>query len=68
MTVCALCRRPVRSALARARRIGSGCWRKLRPEQRAVLRRDPARVYSLLAHPVPAVDDQLPLKELKITS
>jgi hypothetical protein len=35
---CQACHKPVRSAAARARRIGSRCWRKLRPDQRAALR------------------------------
>lgn len=60
---CALCHKPVRSAVARARRIGSRCWRKLRPDQRAALRRDPARIRAVLSQPAPAVDGQLPLEE-----
>lgn len=34
---CQACHKPVRSATARARRIGSRCWRKLRPDQRAAM-------------------------------
>jgi len=34
---CQLCHQPVRSDVARARRIGSRCWRKLRPDQRAAI-------------------------------
>jgi hypothetical protein len=34
---CQACHKPVRSAAARARRIGSRCWRKLRPDQRAAI-------------------------------
>ncbi|MDX5569824.1 hypothetical protein PYK79_50050 [Streptomyces sp. ID05-04B] len=60
---CALCHKPVRSAAARARRIGSRCWRKLRPDQRAALRRDPARIRAVLSQPAPAVGGQLPLEE-----
>ena len=36
---CALCHLPVRSAVARARRVGGRCWRKLRADQRAALTR-----------------------------
>lgn len=55
--VCALCHKPIRSAAARARRIGSRCWRKLRPDQRAAIRRDPTRLRAILARPTPT-DDQ----------
>jgi hypothetical protein len=34
---CQACHKPVRSAVAQARRIGSRCWRKLRPDQRAAI-------------------------------
>ncbi|MEU9134631.1 hypothetical protein AB0D33_01450 [Streptomyces sp. NPDC048404] len=34
---CQTCHKPVRSRAARARRIGSRCWRKLRPDQRAAI-------------------------------
>lgn len=64
---CALCHQPIRSAAAIARRIGSRCWRKLRPDQRAALRRDPARVRAVLDRPVPVADTQLPLEEQEIT-
>ncbi|MEV1063417.1 hypothetical protein [Streptomyces sp. NPDC050263] len=59
---CELCKQPIRSAAARARRIGSRCWRKLRPDQRAAIRRDPARIRAALSQPAPAVDGQLPLE------
>jgi hypothetical protein len=58
--LCALCHKPLRSAAARARRIGSRCWRKLTPAQRGAIRRDPSRIRTVLA-PVTAVADQLPL-------
>lgn len=60
---CEVCHQPIRSAVARARRIGSRCWRKLRPDQRAAIRRDSASVRAILARPVPVADDQLPLDE-----
>jgi hypothetical protein len=59
---CALCHKPLRSAAARARRIGSRCWRKLSPAQRAAIRRNPSRIRAVLA-PVTAVPEQLPLTE-----
>lgn len=34
---CQACHKPVRSAVARARQVGSRCWRKLRPDQRAAI-------------------------------
>ena len=34
---CALCHQPVRTPLARARRVGGRCWRKLSPDQRAAI-------------------------------
>ncbi|MFF3891353.1 hypothetical protein [Streptomyces sp. NPDC001914] len=34
---CQACHKPVRSAVGRGRRIGSRCWRKLRPDQRAAI-------------------------------
>ncbi|WP_320784153.1 DUF6011 domain-containing protein [Streptomyces sp. CRN 30] len=58
---CALCHRPIRSAAARARQIGSHCWRKLTPAQRAAVRRSPGDVRRALTQPVPAADGQLPL-------
>ena len=60
---CALCRRPVRSAAARKRRVGSGCWRKLSPAQRAAFHRSPAAVRAALTRPVPAADGQLPFDD-----
>ncbi|MFF9215583.1 hypothetical protein [Streptomyces viridosporus] len=60
---CELCHRPVRSAAAKARRIGSHCWRKLTPAQRAVIRRDPGAVRAALTRPVPATVGQLPFDE-----
>ncbi|MGW5736973.1 MULTISPECIES: hypothetical protein [Streptomyces] len=66
---CQLCHKPVRSAAARARRIGSRCWRKLRPDQRtaitALTRRarplGPREVRVALGRPAPAAPDQLAL-------
>lgn len=63
-TECALCHKPIRSAAARARRIGSGCWRKVSPAQRAALRRNPPDIRAVLARPVPTTDGQLPLEEV----
>jgi hypothetical protein len=65
---CVLCHQPIRSAAAVARRIGSRCWRKLRLDQRAAIRRDPRRVRAVLARPVPVADTQLPLEEQEITA
>ncbi|MGW0566118.1 hypothetical protein [Streptomyces tauricus] len=67
---CAYCHKPVRSAEARARRIGSGCWRKLRPDQRAKFREytrgrgwqlGPREARAILSRPAPAGTGQLPL-------
>ncbi|WP_327403863.1 hypothetical protein OG194_29780 [Streptomyces sp. NBC_01288] len=58
---CALCHQPVRSAASRTRRIGGGCWRKLRPDQRAAIRADPFRVRAILVRPAPTTDGQLAL-------
>jgi hypothetical protein len=66
---CQLCHKPVRSTVARARRIGSRCWRKLRPDQRAAItaltRRGqpfgPAEARAALNRPAPATHDQLAL-------
>lgn len=58
---CAVCHKPIRSAAARARRIGSRCWRKLRPDQRAAIRAAPFRIRVILARPTPTADEQLPL-------
>lgn len=68
---CELCHQPIRSRVSRARRIGSHCWRKLPPAQRALLRRllkhtpalSAARVRAALNQPPPADDGQLPLDE-----
>jgi hypothetical protein len=60
---CRLCRRPVRSAAAKERQVGAGCWRKLTPAQRAAIRRSPAAARTALTQPVPDVDGQLPLEE-----
>jgi hypothetical protein len=60
---CAVCHKPIRSAAARARRIGSRCWRKLRPDQRATLRADPSRIRAALARPAPTSDGQLTLDQ-----
>ncbi|MFJ2717450.1 hypothetical protein [Streptomyces sp. NPDC087437] len=62
-TECALCHRPIRSAAAAERRIGSGCWRKLTRTQRAAIRRNPSDIRAALNQPVPATDGQLPLDE-----
>lgn len=64
---CQLCHKPVRSPLARARRVGSRCWRKLRPDQRAAIttlsRRGqvlgPGEARAALNRPAPATPDQL---------
>ncbi|WP_314411413.1 hypothetical protein [Streptomyces sp. DSM 40484] len=66
---CALCHLPVRSAVARARRVGGRCWRKLRADQRAALTRltrggrslSPYEARAALARPAPAGTGQLPL-------
>ncbi|MEU1275289.1 hypothetical protein [Streptomyces sp. NPDC005799] len=60
---CALCHQPIRSAAARERRVGGRCWRKLRPDQRAAIRQDPARFRSALSRPAPVADAQLRLEE-----
>ncbi|MFF3928606.1 hypothetical protein [Streptomyces hirsutus] len=64
---CALCHKPVRSAAARARRVGSRCWRKLSPAQRAAVRRDPGAIRAALTQPVPDTEGQLPLEEWEST-
>lgn len=70
MTVeCAMCHQPIRSGASHARRIGSRCWRKLSPAQRAAIRHvlalttapSTARVRAALNHLSPAGDGQLPL-------
>ncbi|AYD81654.1 hypothetical protein SEA_KROMP_53 [Streptomyces phage Kromp] len=65
---CALCHKPVRSAAARKRRIGSRCWLKLAPAQRAALRANPRDIRAALAQPAPTTDGQLPLEEQEPTS
>ncbi|MYS44084.1 hypothetical protein GTY23_23195 [Streptomyces sp. SID5998] len=57
--LCALCHKPIRSAAARARRIGSRCWRKLAPAQRAAIRHDPTRLRAVLTRRAAATDQQL---------
>ncbi|WP_055529734.1 hypothetical protein [Streptomyces graminilatus] len=77
MTIeCELCHQPIRSAPSRARRVGSRCWRKLAPAQRAAIRHllthttapNPARVRAALNQPAPTTDGQLPLNEQDIPS
>jgi hypothetical protein len=66
---CQACHKPIRSAASTARRIGGRCWRKLRPDQRAVMRRllrltktpSAAAVRRALNQPLPLSDGQLPL-------
>lgn len=67
---CALCRQPVKSETARARRVGGGCWRKLAPHQRAAILEltrgcgwslGPNEARAALARPAPAGTGQLPL-------
>lgn len=65
--LCALCHKPIRSAAARERRIGSRCWRKLRPDQRAAIRATPSRIRAILARPALATDGQLPLDQQEIS-
>jgi hypothetical protein len=61
---CPMCHQPTRSAAARQRGgIGGRCWRKLRPEQRAAIRQDPARFRAVFARPAPETFGQLPLDE-----
>ena len=61
---CPMCHQPTRSAAARQRGgIGGRCWRKLRSDQRAAIRQDPARFRTVLTRPVPVADNQLPLEE-----
>lgn len=66
---CAMCHQPIRSTAATRRRIGSGCWRKLPPADRAAIRRllkrtpavSTARVRAALNQLATAGDGQLPL-------
>lgn len=69
---CALCHQPVKSKTARARRVGGGCWRKLRPDQRAAILEltrgrggslGPNEARALLSRPAPAGTGQLPLPQ-----
>ncbi|MFJ3794976.1 hypothetical protein ACIPSJ_01670 [Streptomyces sp. NPDC090088] len=65
---CPLCHTETRSAAAKERGgIGGRCWRKLRPDQRAALRRAPARIRAVLTQPVPTTDGQLPLETQEIS-
>lgn len=67
--VCASCHKPIRSAAARARRVGGRCWRKLRPDQRATLTRltrggrslSPHEARAALDRPRPVGTGQLPI-------
>ncbi|MDX3202100.1 hypothetical protein [Streptomyces scabiei] len=68
---CQACHKPIRSAASLGRRIGGRCWRKLRPDQRALMRRllrltkrpSAAAVRRALNQPPPSADGQLPLDE-----
>jgi len=63
-----MCHQATRSAAARARGgIGGRCWRKLRPDQRAAIRRAPGRIHAALTRPAPAGDGQLPIEETEST-
>ncbi len=75
MTVeCQLCHQPIYSKAARARRIGSHCWRKLSPAQRAAIRHllkattapSATRVRAALNVPTPSGEGQLPLDQQEI--
>lgn len=60
---CPMCHQPTRSEEAKKRGgIGGRCWRKLRPDQRANLRRNPGQVRRILAQP-PATEGQLPIDD-----
>ncbi|MDX3455081.1 hypothetical protein PV396_24590 [Streptomyces sp. ME02-8801-2C] len=73
---CARCHQPIRSAAATARRIGSHCWRKLSPAERATIRRllkltpapSTARVRAALNHLTPPGEGQLPLDTQEINT
>ncbi|MDX2520557.1 MULTISPECIES: hypothetical protein [Streptomyces] len=66
---CQACHKPIRSRASMGRRIGGRCWRKLRPDQRALMRRllrltktpSAAAVRRALNQPPPPTDGQLPL-------
>lgn len=68
---CQACHKPIRSRASMARRIGSRCWRKLAPAQRAAITAafakttspSPATVRAALARHAPDVAGQLPLDE-----
>ncbi|MFM9595719.1 hypothetical protein ACKI1J_24335 [Streptomyces scabiei] len=64
---CQACHKPIRSKESMGRRIGGRCWRKLRPDQRALLgqtaRPSAAAVRRALNQPPPPTDGQLPLDE-----
>jgi hypothetical protein len=72
---CQACHKPIRSATSLGRRIGGRCWRKLRPDQRALMRRllrltktpSAAAVRRALNQPLLAGDGQLPLEEQEHT-
>lgn len=66
MTACAVCRKPLRSAAARARQVGARCWRRLRPDQRAAIRADPFRIRAILTRPTPVHSGQLSLPETEL--
>lgn len=73
---CAVCHQPIRSAAARRRRVGSGCWRKLSPADRAAVRRlltltaapSTARVRAALNHLTSPGEGQLPLDTQEMTT
>lgn len=73
---CARCHQPIHSQAARVRRIGSGCWRKLAPAERAAIRHliktitapSTARVRAALNHTTPASTGQLPLDTPEIST
>ncbi|MCL6733324.1 hypothetical protein [Streptomyces neyagawaensis] len=68
---CQHCHKPIRSKAAMGRRIGSRCWRKLAPAQRAAIRAlltqtatpSAAAVRTALNRPTPSTPGQLPLDE-----
>ncbi|KND29884.1 MULTISPECIES: hypothetical protein [Streptomyces] len=72
---CQACHKPIRSKASMGRRIGGRCWRKLRPDQRAVMRAllgrtvrpSAAAVRRALNQPPPSTDGQLPLEEQENT-
>lgn len=59
-----MCHQPTRSSDARNRGgIGGRCWRKLRPDQRAAIRRAPGQIRAVLNRPAPAGAGQLPIDD-----